>query len=73
MYVNRNKALKKASPKIQVLKVACSKDKMNTELADLSDRGHNDLLQALGRSVFIPVLPVLSVIGAAADQMHVDV
>lgn len=47
VYVNRKEVLKKASPKIGVLKVACSRDKMNTELVDLSNRGHHVQLQTL--------------------------
>lgn len=73
MYVNRKKVLKKASPKIQVLKVACSRGKTNTELVDLSNRGHHVLLQTFGASALIPVLSVLSAIKAAADQMYVNV
>jgi len=40
--------LNKASPKIQVLKVACSRGMMNTEPVDLSNRGHYILLQTPG-------------------------
>lgn len=48
VYINRNKVLKKERPKIQVLRVACGRGKMNTELVDLSNRGHHVLLQTPG-------------------------
>lgn len=49
VYVNKKKVLKKESPKIQVLRVACGRGKMNTELVDLSSRElHHVLLQTPG-------------------------
>lgn len=73
MYVNTKKVLKKESPQIQVLKVACSRGKMKTELVDLSNRGNHVLLQLPKGFALIPGLLILSVVKAASDQKHVNV
>lgn len=67
MYVNRKKVRQKTNPQIQVLKVACDRHKMNTELVDLGNRGYQVLLQTLGWSALILVLPVLFIFRAADD------